>query len=115
MVKSMKVLHIIAGAEQGGAESCAVVTIRALHDAGIEQTLICRPHTAFLTLVKDCAIDHHILSFKRLLKWTQKPRINAIIKIEQPELVHGWLNRAASFTTYQKTVTVLGWFVGYYD
>ena len=115
MVESMKILHIIAGAEQGGAESCAVDTIRALHVAGIEQTLICRPHTAFLTLVRDCAIDHHILSFNRLLKWPQKARINAIIKDEKPDLVHCWLNRAASFTTYQKTVPVLGWFGGYYD
>ena len=47
MVESMKILHIIAGAEQGGAESCAVDTIRALHDAGIEQTIISRPHAIF--------------------------------------------------------------------
>ena len=32
----MKILHIIAGAKQGGAESCAVDTIRAIAAAGIE-------------------------------------------------------------------------------
>ena len=80
MVESMKILHIIAGAEQGGAESCAVDTIRALHDAGIEQTVISRPHKAFRTLVKDCAIDHHILSFNRVLKWAQKAKINVNYK-----------------------------------
>ena len=111
----MKILHIIAGAEQGGAESCAVDTIRALHAAGIEQTVICRPHATFLKLVQDCAIDHHILSFNRVLKWTQKARINVIIKNERPDLVHCWLNRAASFTARQKTIPVLGWFGGYYD
>ena len=36
MVESMKILHIIAGAARGGAESCAVDTIKALHAAGIE-------------------------------------------------------------------------------
>jgi glycosyltransferase involved in cell wall biosynthesis len=115
MVGSMKVLHIIAGAKQGGAESCAVDTIRALHAAGIEQTLISRPHAAFLTLVRDCAINQHVLSFNRILKWRQKAKITAIIKSEKPDLVHCWLNRAASFTPYQKTVPVLGWFGGYYD
>jgi glycosyltransferase involved in cell wall biosynthesis len=115
MVESMKILHIIAGAEQGGAESCAVDTIRSLHAAGIEQTVICRPHKAFLKLVNDCAIDHHVLSFDRFLKWPQKAKINAIIKKEKPDLVHSWLNRAASFTPHQKTVPVLGWFGGYYD
>ncbi len=111
----MKILHVIAGAEQGGAESCAVDTIRALHDAGVEQTVISRPHKAFLTLVKNRAIAHHILSFNRILKWTQKAKINAIINKEKPDLVHCWLNRAASFTPYQKTLPVLGWFGGYYD
>ena len=111
----MKILHIIAGAKEGGAESCAVDTIRALHAAGIEQTLICRPHASFLSLVKDCAIDHHILSFNRALKWPQKAKINAIVKNEKPNLVHCWLNRAATFTPHQKTVPVLGWFGGYYD
>ena len=111
----MKILHIIAGAEQGGAESCAVDTIRALHAAGIEQTVICRPHSAFLSLVRDCAIGNHILSFNQALKWLQRAKINTIIENEKPDLVHCWLNRAASFTPHQKTVPVLGWFGGYYD
>ena len=115
MIESMKILHIIAGAKHGGAESCAVDTIRALHAAGIEQTVICRPHAAFLSLVKDCAIGHHILSFNRTLKWPQKARINTIVKNEKPDLIHCWLNRAASFTPHQKTIPVLGWFGGYYD
>ena len=80
----MKILHIIAGSEQGGAESCAVDTIRALHAAGIKQTIICRPHPAFLKLVKDCSIDHHILSFNRALKWLQKAKIDSIVKKEKP-------------------------------
>ena len=111
----MKILHIIAGAKQGGAESCAVDTIRALAIAGIEQILICRPHQAFLKLVDDCKLDHHILSFHPMLKWAQKAKINAIIKREKPDLVHSWMNRAASFTPKQTQMPVLGWFGGYYD
>ena len=111
----MKILHIIAGAEQGGAESCAIDTIKALHVAGIDQTVICRPHAAFLQPLNENAINHHILSFNRAVKWPQKTKINRIIKKEKPDLVHSWLNRAASFTPRQKTTPVLGWFGGYYD
>lgn len=111
----MKILHIIAGAERGGAESCAVDTIKALDSAGIEQTLICRPHPAFLTLVNESAINHHILSFNRAQKWLEKATINEIVEKEKPDLVHAWLNRAASFTPNQKAIPVLGWFGGYYD
>jgi len=111
----MKILHIIAGAKQGGAESCAVDTIRALAAAGIEQIVICRPHPAFLKLVNDCNLEHHFLSFLPMLKWVQKAKINAIIKREKPDLVHSWMNRAASFTPKQTQMPVLGWFGGYYD
>ena len=82
----MKILHIIAGAKQGGAESCAVDTIRAIAAAGIEQIVICRPHPAFLKLVDDCNLEHHILSFHPMLKWVQKAKINAIIKRTKPNL-----------------------------
>ena len=37
------------------------------------------------------------------------------MKKEKPDLVHSWLNRAASFTPKQKTTPVLGWFGSYYD
>ena len=111
----MKILHIIAGAKQGGAESCAVDTIKALHAAGLEQTLICRPHQAFLQLADDCNLSHYELSFSRALKWVEKPKINLIIKREKPDLVHCWMKRAASFTPSQKNVPILGWFGGYYD
>ena len=105
----MKILHIIAGAKQGGAESCAVDTIRALAAAGIEQIVICRPHPAFLKLADDCKLDYHIFSFRPMLKWVQKAQINAIIKREKPHLVHSWMNRAASVTPKQSQMPVLGW------
>ena len=97
----MKVLHIIAGAKEGGAESCAIDTIRALGNKGIEQTLICRPHPNFLKLTKDCELKSYTLRFSPLLKWLQKIRINLIIKEEKPDLIHCWMNRAASFTPKQ--------------
>ena len=111
----MKILHIIAGAKHGGAESCAVDTIKALHAAGVEQTLICRPHQAFLELTNDCNLDHYILRFSRALKWFEAAKINSIIKHEKPDLVHCWMRRASSFTPPQKNVPMLGWFGGYYD
>ena len=111
----MKVLHIIAGAKEGGAESCAIDTIRALGNKGIKQTLICRPHPNFLKLTKDCELKSYTLRFSPLLKWLQEIRINLIIKEEKPDLIHCWMNRAASFTPKQANIPVLGWFGGYYD
>ena len=111
----MKILHIIAGAKEGGAESCAVDTIRALDKKGIKQTLICRPHANFLKLTEDSELKSYTLSFSPLFKWLEKIRIDSIIKEEKPDLIHCWMSRAASFTPKQTHIPVLGWFGGYYD
>ena len=39
----MKVLHIVAGAGTGGAETFCLDAVKALHDSGIEQVIIGRP------------------------------------------------------------------------
>ena len=111
----MKIFHIIAGAKQGGAESCAVDTIRALHTAGIKQTLICRPHQIFLRLIDECNLDYEVLSFNRTFKWFQMAKIDAIVRRQKPDLIHCWMNRAASFIRPQTVAPILGWFGGYYD
>ncbi|NBQ84193.1 MAG: hypothetical protein EBU10_08220, partial [Alphaproteobacteria bacterium] len=41
--QSMKVLHIVAGAGQGGAETFCLDAVKALHDRGVEQVMIGRP------------------------------------------------------------------------
>ncbi len=91
LVESLKILHITAGVKQGETESCTVSVMKDPQAAGIKQSVICWPQTAFLTLVKDCAIGHHILNFNRLFKWPKK-KIIEIIKNEKPDLLLYWLN-----------------------
>ena len=79
----MKILHIIAGAKEGGAESCAADTIKALNKLGIEQKIICRPHNAFVKLAQDQDIKYYSLSFSTGLKLIQKRKINSIIRKEK--------------------------------
>src|SRR3954453_14177670 len=40
----MKILHVIAGAATGGAETFCLDAITALAERGIEQRVTCRPH-----------------------------------------------------------------------
>ena len=92
----MKILHIIAGAKEGGAESRAADTIKALNKLGIQQKIICRPHEAFIKLAQDEEITYYNLSFSTGLKFLQKRKINSIIREEKPDIIHCWMNRAAS-------------------
>ena len=111
----MKILHIVAGAEKGGAETFCLDAVKALDDAGIEQTLICRPHADRIATLEARSIRYHGMSFNRYLKPFQRRRINAIIAAENPDLIHSWMNRGASFTPPQADIPVLGWFGGYYN
>ena len=111
----MKILHIIAGAGRGGAETFCLDAVCALHDAGIEQVLIGRPHPHYIEALEMRGIKHYHLSFNRFLKPWQRWRIRRIIENEAPDLVHSWMQRAASFTPYLSDTPVLGWFGGYYN
>jgi glycosyltransferase involved in cell wall biosynthesis len=111
----MKILHIIAGAGQGGAETFCLDAVKALDDSGLEQVMISRPHGYYLEALAARGIKHHALSFAPLLKFWQKRQIDRIIAQEKPDLIHSWMNRAAVFTPRQSAIPVLGWFGGYYD
>ncbi|MGU9961916.1 MAG: glycosyltransferase [Candidatus Puniceispirillales bacterium WSBS_2018_MAG_OTU23] len=111
----MKILHIVAGAAQGGAETFCLDAIKALHDSGVEQVVIGRPHQHYIDACVALGIRHYQLGFNPLLKFWQKRQINQIIAAENPDLIHSWMNRGANFTPLQKTIPVLGWFGGYYD
>jgi glycosyltransferase involved in cell wall biosynthesis len=111
----MKILHIVAGAEQGGAETFCLDVVKALHDNDIDQVMIGRPHRQYLNALKSRGIRHYRLSFNPLLKFWQRRQIEEIIQSEKPDLIHAWMNRGAGFTPKQKDIPVLGWFGGYYD
>ena len=111
----MKVLHIVAGAGTGGAETFCLDAVKALHDSGIEQVIIGRPHKHYMDAAKARNIPYYEMSFAPLMKFWQRAKIDKIIKDVKPDLIHSWMNRGASFTPKQSDIPVLGWFGGYYD
>lgn len=111
----MKIMHIIAGAERGGAETFCADAIKALHDAGITQEVICRPHPDFVAMLDARGIKHTPLSFNRFGKWCAQRKIRRAVTAFAPDLVHAWMSRASSFVPAGLGVPVLGWFGGYYD
>jgi glycosyltransferase involved in cell wall biosynthesis len=111
----MRILHIVAGAEKGGAETFCLDAIKALDDIGLEQVLITRSHEDRIEALEKRSIRYHEMSFNRLFKPLQRWRIKSIIAAEKPDLIHSWMNRGASFTPIQEDIPVLGWFGGYYN
>ncbi|MDH5722772.1 MAG: glycosyltransferase family 4 protein [Alphaproteobacteria bacterium] len=111
----MKILHIIAGAEHGGAETFSLDAMKSLHEEGCEQYVLCRPFEHRIQALKDRNIEYLPLTFNRFKKLQEKKIIRKAIERFQPDLVHCWMNRAASFMPKNTNIPVLGWFGGYYD
>ncbi len=112
----MKILHIIAGAPTGGAETFCLDAIRALHESGsARQYVICRPHDHYRKTLTDLNIPHRFLRFSRFTKWLEQLEIQKAIEYFKPDLIHCWMQRAASFMPAGFEGPRLGWFGGYYD
>jgi glycosyltransferase involved in cell wall biosynthesis len=115
-MSQIKILHVIAGAERGGAETFCLDAILALDEAGIKQHVIGRPHPHFIEALNRRGIPFTGLSFGPVERlWRAPSVIRKTVAEFQPGLVHAWMGRAASFIPQLPDVPVLGWFGGYYD
>lgn len=112
----IKVLHIVAGAGKGGAETFCLDAIKALDDAGVAQHVICRPHDHYLDTFRQRNIPFSLLSFSHVERFSKASGvIRGVVADFQPDLAHSWMGRASSFIPSGLKIPVLGWFGGYYD
>jgi glycosyltransferase involved in cell wall biosynthesis len=112
----VRILHAIAGAEFGGAETFAQDAIAALAEAGVAQHVVTRPHPLALQRFADSGVPVSLLGFSQL----DRLRGSGMFLRRQAEtfradLVHAWMARAAGFMPAQMPCPVAGWFGGYYD
>ena len=112
----MRVLHVIAGAKTGGAETFAQDAITALAARGIEQRVLTRPHTLALARFAEAGVPVETLGFSHLDRWLGAPmRIRKLATEFRADIVHAWMGRAASFVPARMPCPVIGWFGGPYD
>ena len=112
----MRILHVVAGAPTGGAETFSQDAILGLAERGLEQRVICRPHPIPLARFAQAGIPTETMSFSlmdRLLGGSR--RIARAARDFDADLVHAWMARAASFVPRSVSCPVVGWFGGYYD
>jgi len=112
----LRILHIIAGGEFGGAETIAQDVILALAEAGIDQRIIARPHAIAVRRFAEAGVPLTPLWFSRL---DRLRGAGAAIRRQagefQADIVHTWMSRAAAFVPARMPCPVVGWFGGYYD
>jgi glycosyltransferase involved in cell wall biosynthesis len=111
----VRVLHVIAGAEFGGAETIAQDVITALAEAGIEQRAVARPYPIVRRHLAAAGVPLLPMAFS----WRDRLGGGGFIRRQAREfgadIVQTWMSRAASFVPRDMPCPVAGWFGGYYD
>lgn len=112
----LRVLHVIAGAAVGGAETFFLDAVTALAETGLAQTVLCRPHPMFVERLAQAAIPFEPCSFPTFGRLTGASTLIRRRALEwRPDLVHAWMSRAASLVPSEMPCPVIGWLGGYYD
>ena len=112
----MRVLHLVAGAAVGGAETFCLDTVAALAERGIEQRVIGRPHPRVVERLSRLSVPFEPYAFTTAARLLGGPAYVRRTAARWPAaLVHAWMSRAASFVPADMPCPVIGWLGGYYN
>lgn len=111
----MRVLQVMAGAAHGGAETCFVDSVLALHRAGIDQKVVIRRDAGRARLLRAGGIEPVELSFGApWIDLATRWALRRLIAGYRPAIAMAWMKRAAEFLPRGDHVGV-GWLGGFYD
>jgi len=111
----MRVLHVIAGAKDGGAESIMLDAALALAEAGVAQHVVTRGHNgARLSALAQAGVPVTLADFSPLLRAPTAMAIHSAIDNFKPDVLHFWMGRAGTFAPAKWRARSVGWYGGYY-
>lgn len=96
----MKILQVMAGAAQGGAETAFVDMCIALHEAGEDIEVVTRKNPARQARLEAAGLKVHILPFGGLVDIFTTLRMRKIIREFRPHIIQTWMSRAAQRTPH---------------
>jgi glycosyltransferase involved in cell wall biosynthesis len=111
----MRVMHVMAGAEEGGAENIMLESVLALAEAGHVQHVVTRPDNAFRAgkfTVAGIGVD--TASFNPSWPFPTRKTIAGAIETFKPDIIEYWMGRAGQFAPAEHRARSLAWYGGYY-
>lgn len=111
----MRVLHVMAGAEEGGAENIMLESVLALGEAGLTQHVVTRPGNTFRTgKFSGAGIGVTPASFNRAWPFPTHAALDRAIREFRPDVIEYWMGRAGQFAPAVHRARSIGWYGGYY-
>ncbi len=92
----MRVIHVMAGARNGGAEAFFERLVPALARTGLDQRAVIRRHGERAAGLEATGVPVIQLPFGRRFDITTRPALKREVARFQPDLVLAWMSRAAS-------------------
>jgi len=97
----MRILHLMAGASAGGAETFFGRLVVALQKTAIEQRLIIRPASVREKMLNERSVAYITSPFGGWLDFTTSKKIKQEITLYGPDIVMSWMNRPTRFVPQQ--------------
>mgnify|MGYP003624247955 CR=1 FL=1 len=91
----MKIIHVLAGASTGGAETACIDTCIAMAKHGFDVEVITRPNKTRVPRLKEAGIKTYLLPFGGKIDAYTPWSIKGILKKSKPDIVQTWMSRAA--------------------
>lgn len=111
----MRILHIMAGAPEGGAENIMLESVLALAEAGHEQHVVTRDNNDFRAeSFRKAGIGVDFAGFSNAWPFPTRGVINKAITAFRPDVIECWMGRAGQFAPAAHRARSIGWYGGYY-
>jgi glycosyltransferase involved in cell wall biosynthesis len=92
----LRVMQVMAGGPQGGAETFFVSLVLALHRAGLDQSVVIRENLARAVALRAGGAQPIELPFGRWSDFTTVPALKRVTAAYRPHVVLTWMNRASA-------------------
>ena len=109
----MKLIHIIAGSQYGGAERFCCDLVNALSKRGVDQHVITRSYPERIKSLRGNGCEVSLVRMGNFFDFHSSIKIKKVIKKIKPQVVMGWMSRGASYISNQTNLKV-GRLGGYY-
>ena len=109
----MRVLQIMAGAKNGGAELYSTDIMLSLHEAGLEQRIVMRRAAPRFAELARAGLSMAPEVLAAPLRPLQRRRLARLIRDDRPDIIHCWMRRAVSLVAPGAAPAIIGWYGDY--
>ena len=111
----MRLMHVMAGAKEGGAENIMLESVLALAEAGLTQHVVTRPDNPFrVQKFREAGIGVDVAAFNNTWPFPTRRVIGDAIKVFKPDVIEYWMGRAGQYAPKEYRNRSIGWYGGYH-